>query len=301
LLDELDRVAPLLPEPPGVLFVDDGSSEQPPSALEPRTHISSVRVLKLRRNLGHQRAIALGLTYLFAHGNDDAGVVMDGDGEDAPDTLPALLGCFQQHHQSRVVFARRTERREGPVFRIAYVCYKLFHRLLVGRWLRVGNFSVVPRQALSSLVTVSEIWNHYAAAVFAARLPVATIALPRAKRLTGHSKMSFVSLVVHGLSAVSVHSPLVAVRMLVAVLVLIGLLLLAIAAVVVVRFGTALAILGWATSTIGALLIMLLNLTLVSTLLILFGLRSRSEYAFVPLRDFEHYIAGTQTLCGAEP
>ena len=41
--------------------------------------------------------------------------------------------------------------------------------------MRVGNFSVIPRDLLSRLVVVSELWNHYAAAVFKSRLPFVTL------------------------------------------------------------------------------------------------------------------------------
>jgi hypothetical protein len=65
-LEELDRVAAGLAEPCSVLLVDDGSNEPAPDALpfRPRA-LRRVTVLPLRRNLGHQRAIAIGLTFLY--------------------------------------------------------------------------------------------------------------------------------------------------------------------------------------------------------------------------------------------
>src|SRR3954463_2561883 len=68
-----------------VLMLDDGS----PSGLRgwsPFTPARLVRVevLRLRRNLGHQRAIAIGLCHLAEDGTCDAVLVMDADGEDRP-------------------------------------------------------------------------------------------------------------------------------------------------------------------------------------------------------------------------
>src|SRR5262245_60133788 len=92
MLAELDGVVAQLAEPVSVLLVDDGSSEPAPRALsfQPRA-LRRVQVLPLRRNLGHQRAIALGLTHVHAEHPCRAVVVMDGDGEDAPADVPKLL------------------------------------------------------------------------------------------------------------------------------------------------------------------------------------------------------------------
>jgi len=297
LLEHIDRVAPQLSARIRVMFVDDGSHDAPPSSLPVRpSALASVSSLRLRRNLGHQRAIAIGLTHLFVQNSADAVLVMDGDGEDSPDTIPALVECWRSHSGTRTVFATRSQRREGPGFRMGYECYKVLYRLLVGRWLKIGNFSILPRQALSSLVAVSEIWNHYAAAVLLARVSVATVPLPRSVRIAGQSKMAFVNLVVHGLSAISVNSSDVAVRMLVVSSVLMAALVAGIASVVAIRVGSNLAIPGWATSTVGALLLMLLNLSMLSLFMLLFALRSRSEAAFLPLRDFGNYVADETIL-----
>ena len=75
------------------------------------------------------------------------------------------------------------------------------HWLLTGYRVRVGNFSVIPAAVLSRLVVVSELWNHYSAAVFNARIEYTTIPTVRSPRLAGRTSMDFTALVVHGLSA----------------------------------------------------------------------------------------------------
>ena len=65
LLARLEEVAGGLGRPVDVLVVDDGSTDPPPARIEAQLRaIRSVRVLELRRNLGHQRAIAIGLAYV---------------------------------------------------------------------------------------------------------------------------------------------------------------------------------------------------------------------------------------------
>ena len=72
-------------------------------------------MLRLRRNLGHQRAIAIGLTYIQAQMTTayEAVVVMDGDGEDAPEDVPRLLARLEAEGGRSIVFAERTRRSES--------------------------------------------------------------------------------------------------------------------------------------------------------------------------------------------
>ena len=89
-------------------------------------------------------------------------------------TRPTSRGCSSGREAegwTKIVFAERAKRSESLAFRVFYGLYKLVHRVLTGQGVRVGNFSVIPRARLASLVVVSEMWNHYAAAAFASRQP----------------------------------------------------------------------------------------------------------------------------------
>lgn len=299
LVDRLDAMAAGLGVTVSLLLVDDGSSEPPPDALSRRPAcLQSIEVLRLRRNVGHQRAIALGLTFIHEQRPCTAVVVMDADGEDAPQDVPALVERCRREEFRSIVFAERARRSERIGFRVGYQLYKLLHRLLTGRSVEVGNFSVVPWSALQRLVGISEIWNHYAAAVYNARLPLVQVPIPRATRLAGKSRMNFVALVAHGLSAISVYSEIVGVRILAATSLVMGLALVALGATVAIRLWTDLAISGWATTAAALLGVLLVNLFLVSSLAVAFVLQSRDRYSFLPLRDYQHYLLETKMLHG---
>src|ERR1051325_8130384 len=70
-----------------VVAVDDCSTEPiPPNLFSSAFNcITSIEHLRLRRSLGHQRAIAIGLSHLFEKHACDAVLVMDADGEDRPE------------------------------------------------------------------------------------------------------------------------------------------------------------------------------------------------------------------------
>ena len=276
-----------------VLLLDDGSSEPCPPAFEKLSldAIEAIDVLVLRRNLGHQRALAVGLAYLDA-ADDGAGpvVIMDGDGEDDPRDVPRLLDRYDAEQGQRVIFAERRRRSESLTFKILYALYRWTHRIMTGRRVRVGNFSVLPREQLHRLTVVSELWNHYAAAVAKAKLPSVTVPTARATRLAGNSAMGYVGLVVHGLSAISVYSEIIGVRALSAALGLIALSLVGIPIIMAIRFFSDLAIPGWATMSVGILLVILLQAVLFSLIFSFITLANRQGLSFLPARDYSYFV-----------
>jgi len=286
-----------------VLVVDDASTTEPSRSMFADRRFDAfgrIDVLRLRHNLGHQRAIAIGLAYVEKELSHDAVVVMDGDGEDEPTDVPRLLARLRAEGGKKIVFAERTRRSESLAFRVCYALYRIAHRFLTGRGVRVGNFSAVARVQLESLVAVSALWNHYAAAAYQSRQPICTIPTRRAPRIKGTSRMNVVALVAHGLSAISVQSEVVGVRLVVMAIIVAVLAASGLVAVVMVRLLTNLAIPGWATYTAG-LLAMILFQSLLSAMIFSFMiLAGRQGTTFLPLRDYRYYVAAVTPLVEAQ-
>ena len=298
LLEELDAVLKSTDIVADVLLVDDGSTTSigPQISSQSYRAIACIDVLGLRRNIGHQRAIAIGLAFAYDQRRPGTVLIMDGDGEDSPRDVPRLLTRLSETDRRKVIFAARHRRSESLVFRIFYGLFRVAHRLSTGIPVRVGNFSVIPGSIVGRLVVVSELWNHYAAAVFKSRMPHDSIPTARAPRLCGQSRMNFVALVGHGLSALSVHAELIGVRLLVvSAIVAVGLSAL-LATVVAVRLWTSLAIPGWAT-TAGGLLVLLLFQTIAAAIFFIFlVLHGRSQPLFIPIRDYSFFVEDTRTV-----
>ena len=135
LLIELDHVFDAEKRHADVLLVDDGSSQELSAHASPLTleRMASINILRLRRNVGHQRAIAIGLAHAEANDACDIAIVMDGDGEDRPEDVPRLLAELEKRGGRHVVFAERTRRSEGVLFVIMYGLYRALH------WLRASS------------------------------------------------------------------------------------------------------------------------------------------------------------------
>lgn len=264
------------------LLVDDGSLEPVVPATQGTLKVG---VLRLRANLGHQRAIATGLAFVARWVRPDAVVVvMDADGEDRPEDAARLLRETRARPDT-IVVANRAHRTEGPGFRAGYWIYRALFRLLTGQPIRHGNFSAMPGAFAARLAYTPGLWNHYAAVLHGSRLPIHGLESTRGRRYAGESRMNAISLVLHGLSAVSVHIEVVAVRLMLAALSLSGLALLAGAAVVGTRLLTPYAVPGWA-SVLTALFAILAALGLMMSVHLIFViLAGRERRPMVPALD----------------
>ena len=150
-----------------VVLIDDASTNLKPDDLidEGCSVFGAATCLRLKCNVGHQRAIAIGLSWLVSAGSLDPVIVMDGDGEDKPSDLPRMLQLFDETGGNEAVFAGRTKRSESLVFKLFYRLYRGLHLIMVGLPVRIGNFSVIPFSYVEGLTVSNYLWYHYAATV----------------------------------------------------------------------------------------------------------------------------------------
>lgn len=241
-----------------ILAVDDGSSVPDNDSPLDAPHLEGIEVLRLVCNLGHQRAIAIGLVEASKMADCDAVIVMDSDGEDRVEDIPRLIEAAKAN-DGKVVVATRASRTEGVGFRSFYKIYKALFRMLVGTWINFGNFALIPFHMLPSLTHSAGIWNHLAASICRSRLPLQREPCPRGHRYAGQSQMNFTSLLTHGFGAMSVFIDVMMVRIIASMSIFMAMLLIAIVGILIMRFTTDMAIPGWATSAIGLLSVLLLQ------------------------------------------
>src|SRR5215471_16768887 len=109
LISRLDKALAHCPGSFQILVVDDGSRQRaaPGTFGASYSAVRRIQVLRLRRNLGHQRAIAIGLAHLESNTPCDAVLVMDADGEDTPEGVLQLLEAFAAKQGAVAIFAER--------------------------------------------------------------------------------------------------------------------------------------------------------------------------------------------------
>jgi len=281
-----------------ILAIDDGSStsiEAIPIALASDSCILDVEVLHLALNVGHQRAIAVGLTQIVERDDVDAVVVMDSDGEDRPEDISSLLAAARRN-PDHVILAKRTKRSESRTFRVFYALYKVFFRILTGEPISFGNFCLIPMEGVRHLVHMAELWNNFPISILRSRLRRDFVPTARGQRYAGTSKMNLIALIVHGMSAMSVYTEVIFVRLLLGSAPLAILTLLGIAVAVVLKLTTNLGTPGWTTTVVGVLAIVLaqtISLVAATALMVLSGRRVRP---MIPILDCRHLVARIERL-----
>lgn len=122
----LRRLGVVLDSIPGgpheIVLVDDGSRDRTLEILHAAARTDPrLVIIALSRNFGHQAALSAALDYVTG----DAVVTMDGDLQDRPETIPALLAKHREGFD--VVYAQRVKRKEAWPLRLSYF---VFYRLL---------------------------------------------------------------------------------------------------------------------------------------------------------------------------
>ena len=270
-----------------VIAIDDGSIKQVVSPdIISAAGLNGI-VLCLKRNIGHQRAIAVGLSYAAKYMPDSSCVVMDSDGEDKPESVEILINELSSTDVD-VLVATRKSRIESLKFKTFYVFYKFIFSLLTGRQIAFGNFMALKPFAIKRLAVMQELWIHVAASILVSKVRIKPIPFDRGARYKGQSKMNFSGLLLHGFRALMVFAEDVLVRVGVLCAIVASLTLIAIILTVLLKL-TGFATPGWFSIALAVLFIVLLQtgaLTLM-TLMLSGVLRGGS----VLVDDFEELIA----------
>ena len=269
------------------LVVDDATGNIQLTSQLPLT------IIHLQRNLGHQKAISIGLSYAHHHLTFDQIIIMDCDGEDQPKDIRSLISASPE--RDKIIVAKRASRQEGQGFRIFYLAYKFLFRLLTGKQISFGNFMLLPKKDVNKIVHYSEIWNHLAGAIVKSKIPFRIINTHRGKRYEGSSNMNFTSLLLHGLGAIGVFIDIIASRLLIFSLVMILVSLLAIAVIISIKLFTDKAIPGWATTAVSSMLIVLLQSFLLSLFTIFLYLSFQGQRRFIPALHYMDYVQSVET------
>lgn len=300
LLVGINGVSPQIGIRPSVVVVNDGSAHKTSGEIIEGLEVQNIKeidLIHLHTNIGHQRAIAVGLSEIFHRLKVDCVIVMDADGEDKPEDIPKLFQSYNVQPSS-VIVAQRSKRSENLWFQLFYRVYKLVFRIMVGLELDFGNFCLIPGVLLGSIVYNPMSWNHLAASISRSSLSVAKLRTERGARYYGKSGMKFERLVSHGLSAISVYLDTVMIRVLIISSLIMVFSLIGALVVVGLRFLTDLAIPGWATNSIGLLSVLGLQALILSTLASFVILRGRSGIEVLPAIDGLKYINWVERIYG---
>lgn len=205
-----------------IIIVNDASTENFENSRKQFNKINSVKILNLKENGGHRKAIATGLKYCEQNLSYDFIIPMDGDGEDRPEELKNFF-LTSEKQDVNVITGIRIKRSEGLLFKSLYFIHKFITKFITGKDIRFGNFTCLSKQAVKTLLSDGSVWLSFSGAVTKHFSSHDTINSYRGSRYFGPSKMSLFKLILHSQRISAVFKEVVFVRI-VALILILGLL-----------------------------------------------------------------------------
>ena len=160
--------------------------------------VSKINVISLFKNVGSQRAIAIGIRYLnnVYRKKNFKTIIIDSDGQDNPNVISKLLSISNQKPSFSIAI-NRGQRKESNLFRIFYELYCLIIRVFYFKKIRFGNFSLLNSNHLKKISNKSDLWCAFPPTLSKNINQIVHLTVNREKRYGGDSKMNFFGLIRH--------------------------------------------------------------------------------------------------------
>ena len=194
-----------------LVVINDASSQQIIDTYSNIENISSIEIINMKENRGHARCIASGLKYIFEKKEFDFVIPMDGDGEDRPEEIKNFIQLSEQSLNKSIV-GERVKRSEGLFFKICYQLHKILTLAFTGKSIKFGNFTCLSKITVKKMLDEKATWNSFSGSLKKVEKDLVSIPSVRGKRYHGPSQMSFLNLLKHSLSIISVFRKTVLIR-----------------------------------------------------------------------------------------
>jgi len=147
-----------------ILLVNDDSSKKLNLKKKKFKVIKRIKVIFLKKNLGSQKAIAIGLSYLKKLKENFFITVMDSDGEDDPMQVKKMIKTAARN-PNKIITSNRKQREEPLVIIVLYKLHLIFTFLFTWKWISFGNFSTFNKSNLKRILSNNHSWYAHSSSV----------------------------------------------------------------------------------------------------------------------------------------
>jgi len=180
-----------------ILIVDDKSTKERNTLNKNLKNIKKISVIKLVKNSGSQKAIAIGLSYLRKYKKNFFITVMDSDGEDKPSEIIKML-VEAKKFKGFVITSNRKKREEAFLIRFLYKIHLVLTFIFTFKWISFGNFTSFHSQNLDNILKKNNSWLAHSSAV-AKNCKIKRLFAKRGKRYFDKSNLNLINLIEHSL------------------------------------------------------------------------------------------------------
>ena len=203
LLENINSEVSNLDHEFSVIIVNDASTESRPDISSKLDNLKNIKIINMKENRGHARSIASGLKYILEKEEFDYVIPMDGDGEDRPEEIKKLVSKLKEY-PDKVIVGERVKRSESSFFKLCYFIHKIITYTFTGQSIKFGNYTCLPKSIVEKMINEKATWNSFSGSLAKVVKNKVTIASERGTRYFGPSKMSFMNLLKHSFSIISV-------------------------------------------------------------------------------------------------
>ena len=179
-----------------ILILDDKSTTSVDLKSLKFNSFKSLSILTVKRNLGSQKVIAIGLNYIN-HKHKNFVTVIDSDGEDNPLEIEKMLDLAEKNEEN-IVTSNRIGRKESLLIKFLYKAHLFLTFIFCLKWISFGNFTTFSTININQLLKDKSSWYAHSASVIK-NCEIKRLYARREKRFFGKSKLSIFKLIEHSL------------------------------------------------------------------------------------------------------
>ena len=203
LLEDINLNVKGLNQEFSIIIVNDASTDKQSINSMNFENLSSIKIINMKENRGHARCIASGLKHIHEKEQYDYIIPMDGDGEDRPEEIKNFVENIN-FNPNKTIVGERVKRTEKLIFKICYKIHKALTYLSTGQSIKFGNYTCLPKSTVEKMINEKATWSSFSGALQKVEKDKVEVPSERGVRYFDPSKMSFLNLIKHSLSIISV-------------------------------------------------------------------------------------------------
>ena len=184
-----------------IMILNDFSTLKCDISVKNFQKIKQLKIINFNKNIGSQRAIAIGLKYISQINESNEKkmiIIMDSDGQDDPGILDNIIKVSKKF-PNEIISINRLGRKDPIWFKIFYELHYYSLILFSGHKIRYGHYCLISSDKLKKLLLTGDLWSAYPAAISKSFKKTYKIFHERKKRYTGNTKMNLYKLFIHSI------------------------------------------------------------------------------------------------------
>ena len=203
LVSELDKIKKTFKGTLDIFIINDCSSTKINIKKKKYKNIKSINLINLKKNVGSQKAIFIGLQYISKKKINSTVTIMDSDGEDNPKKIAKLINLSEKY-KKHIIVAERSKRTENIFYKFLNYLRLFLTYMMTGKYLNFGNFSSLHSSILNKVLANSNLSMAYSAGIAKNFKSFKNYPVEKKKRFFGFSKVSLNFLFEHSLNIITV-------------------------------------------------------------------------------------------------